>query len=147
MTDPFDRDKIVTLLLDLSDELEQRGARADLFVVGGAAMTLAYDLHRTTRDLDAVFVPTNVVRHAAKTVGEKHGLDPDWLNDAVKGFLPGDDSNAVTYFESGSLRVDVASPQYMLAMKLLAARPVPTSTTSRPCIASADTRRSTRGYA
>jgi hypothetical protein len=51
-----------------------------------------------------------------------HDLPDDWLNDGVKGFLPGDDPQARPVFESEALRVDVASPRYLLAMKLLAAR-------------------------
>jgi len=34
-----------------------RGVVADVFVVGGAAMALAYDATRVTRDIDATFVP------------------------------------------------------------------------------------------
>lgn len=118
----FDRSGIESLLRDLADELDRRGAQADLFLVGGGAMALAYDSRRATRDLDAVFAPTTVVRDAAARVGERHGLEPDWLNDAVKGFLPGDDPDPRLYFESPSLRVSVASPRYLLAMKLRAAR-------------------------
>jgi hypothetical protein len=35
----------------LGDRLVRRGVVADLFVVGGAAMALAYDADRVTRDL------------------------------------------------------------------------------------------------
>ena len=59
------RDDIRALLDDLSNELAARGARADLFLVGGAAIAVAYDEARATRDLDAVFLPTTVVREAA----------------------------------------------------------------------------------
>jgi hypothetical protein len=118
----LDRAAIVRLLDQLSEQLDRRGARADLFLVGGAAMALAYDARRATRDLDAVFAPTAVVREAAASVADDAGLAPDWLNDAVKAFLPGDDPAARTVYESSSLRVDVASPRYLLAMKLLAAR-------------------------
>ncbi len=52
----------------------------------------------------------------------RHGLQPDWLNDAAKGFLPGDDDNPRTVFESESLLVQVPSPEYLLAMKLHASR-------------------------
>ena len=45
----------------------------------------------------------------------------DWLN-AVKGFLPGPDPEAQRFYSSDSLIVDVASPRYLLAMKLFAAR-------------------------
>jgi hypothetical protein len=50
------------------------------------------------------------------------GLAEDWLNDAVKGFLPGSDPDAQRFYASDSLIVDVASPRYLLAMKLFAAR-------------------------
>ena len=51
-----------------------------------------------------------------------HGLEPDWLNDAAKGFLPGEDVHPRTVFESESLLVQVPSPGYLLAMKLHASR-------------------------
>lgn len=51
-----------------------------------------------------------------------HGLEPDWLNDAVKGFLPGTDDRPRTVFESESLLVQVPSPEYLLALKLHASR-------------------------
>jgi hypothetical protein len=42
----------------LGERLARRSVVADLFVVGGAAMALAYDADRVTRDVDAMFVPT-----------------------------------------------------------------------------------------
>jgi hypothetical protein len=116
------RDEIRALLDDLSAELKARGARADVFLVGGAAIAVAYDEARSTRDLDAVFLPTEVVRDAAAAVAERRGLVPDWLNDAVKGFLPGPDPDAQRFYSSDSLNVDVASARYLLAMKLFSAR-------------------------
>lgn len=64
------REDIRALLDDLSGELAARGARAELFLVGGAALAVAYDATRATRDLDAVFIPTDVVRqcHARRSV-------------------------------------------------------------------------------
>jgi len=116
------RAEILDLFEDLSAELARRGIRADVFLVGGAAMAVAYDGRRSTRDLDAVFEPKDEVYAAAATVADQRDLPVDWLNDAVKGFLPGDDPRSRVAYESGSLRVDVASPQYLLAMKLLSAR-------------------------
>jgi hypothetical protein len=71
------REDIRALLDGLSAELSARGARAELFLVGGAAMAVAYDASRATRDLDAVFVPTDVVRQAAAAVAEREGLAQD----------------------------------------------------------------------
>jgi hypothetical protein len=116
------REEIRALLDDLSAELRVRGAKADVFLVGGAAIAVAYDEARSTRDLDAVFLPAGVVRQAAAAVAQRRGLVPDWLNDAVKGFLPGPDPDAQRFYESDSLNVDVASARYLLAMKLFAAR-------------------------
>ena len=88
-----------------------------------AALAVAYDATRATRDLDAVFVPSEVVREAAAAVAEREGLAEDWLNDAlVKGFLPGPDPDVQRFYSTDSLIVDVASPRYLLAMKLFAAR-------------------------
>lgn len=119
----LDATAIRALLTELAAELHARGAQADVFVVGGAAMALAYDASRATRDVDAIFIPKQVVYDAASVVGERHGLRPDWLNDGVKGYLHGDDPNAERVFDEPGLRVDVASPRYLLAMKLYASRP------------------------
>jgi hypothetical protein len=122
MSPGLGREDIHALLDALSQELAARGAKAELFLVGGAALAVAYDAARATRDLDAVFIPSDVVRRAATAVAERQGLAEDWLNDAVKGFLPGPDPDAQRFYSSDSLIVDVASPRYLLAMKLFAAR-------------------------
>lgn len=116
------RDEILALLDALAAELHLRGQHGDLFLVGGAAMALAYDTRRATRDLDGVFEPKLVVYEAAARVAEARGLPEDWLNDAVKGFLPGPDPDAQVFFDKPGLAVRVASPRYILAMKLLASR-------------------------
>jgi len=117
------RDQIRMLLLELGAELEAEGTRADLFLVGGAAMALAYNLRRLTADVDAVFEPKLVVYAAARRVAERHPeLPHDWLNDAVKRFLPGADADATVALDSPGVRVTVASPPYLLALKVLAAR-------------------------
>ncbi len=118
----LDAEQVLGLLHELSERLAAGGVQAQLFVVGGAAMALAYDQGRLTRDVDALFVPAPEVRVAAGEIGAAHGLEPDWLNDAAKGFLPGPDEHPQTVFESESLLVQVASPEYLLAMKLHASR-------------------------
>ena len=110
------------LFSELSAELDARGQTAQLFVVGGAAMALAYDDGRLTRDVDAVFAPTSIVRELTEELARRHGFENDWINDAAKGFLPGQDENPRTVFESEALLVQVASPEYLLAMKLHSGR-------------------------
>lgn len=113
---------IEQLFAELSDELERRGQRAQLFVVGGAAMALAYDATRSTKDIDAAFEPSTAVRESAALIAVERGLPADWLNDAAKGFFPGADPDPRTVFESEWLLVQVASPKYLLAMKLHSGR-------------------------
>lgn len=116
-------DDIRDLLTELADELERANTPGRLFLVGGAAMALAHDGRRATRDLDGVFEPKLAIYAAAARVAHRHpGLPEDWLNDAVKAFLPGDDPNATTVLDHPALTVQVASPDYLLAMKVLAAR-------------------------
>ncbi|MBP7877480.1 DUF6036 family nucleotidyltransferase [Candidatus Neomicrothrix sp.] len=126
MTEPgplLDADALKSLLIELADELEADGSSGQLFLVGGAAMALAHDTRRATRDLDGVFEPKLAIYAAAERVADRHpGLAPDWLNDAVKAFLPGTDPNATTIIDHPALQVQVASPDYLLAMKVLAAR-------------------------
>jgi len=118
----LDRDDIIQLLTELGAALADQGEHADVFLVGGAAMALAYSTRRATRDLDAVFEPKQVVYAVAAHIAQVHDLPEDWLNDAVKGFLPGIDPNATTLFESPGISVRVASPRYLFAMKAAAAR-------------------------
>jgi hypothetical protein len=78
----MDRGEIVEALTALAGELDRRGVIAEMYV-GGAAIALAFDERRATRDVDAVFEPKAVVYEAAATVAEEAGLSPGWLNDAV----------------------------------------------------------------
>jgi Nucleotidyltransferase of unknown function (DUF6036) len=84
------REQIIGLLAELGQELDAGGVKAQLFVVGGAAMALAYNMRRTTADVDGVFEPKAVIYEAARRVAGRHEkLPADWLNDGVKGLLPG----------------------------------------------------------
>jgi hypothetical protein len=116
------RDEIIKVLAELGKRLARQGIQGEMYLVGGAAMALAYDAVRVTRDVDAVFIPKNEVYRASRAMAEDFGLPETWLNDAVKGFLAGEDIERIPVLEVPGLRVMAASPRYMLAMKCLAAR-------------------------
>jgi len=120
----FTRDIIISKLRELGRHLDEAGERAELYIVGGAAMVLAYSRDRVTRDIDAVFIPKSRVYELARQMASSDPLlGPDWLNDAVKGFLPAiPDSAAHLAFEAPGIRVLVASAERLLAMKVFAAR-------------------------
>lgn len=122
MSEMLGRDALFEAMAAMDELLAQRQVRATLFVVGGAAMAIAYDARRATMDVDAVFAPSQVVRDVAEEVGRELGLEPGWLNDGVKAFLPGEDPDRIGVYEGDHLSVAVASPRFLLAMKLLASR-------------------------
>ncbi|HWF54600.1 MAG TPA: hypothetical protein VG223_08240 [Solirubrobacteraceae bacterium] len=117
----MDRDEIITALTALGRRLAARGVTGELYVVGGAAIALAFDRRRSTRDIDAVFEPKMTIYEEAEAVADELALPPGWLNDAVKGFLV-PDPDAVQLFDVPGLRCMVASPRMLLALKVLAHR-------------------------
>ena len=120
----LDRAAIDRVLRRLAERLHQRGVIADLYVFGGAALALAYDARRATRDIDAVFVPHGVVLAEARAVAEEFDLPPWWLNEQASSYVaPGGDPNAPRVVDLPGLRVTAASPEHLLAMKAVAARP------------------------
>jgi predicted nucleotidyltransferase len=107
----------------LGDRLVRRGVVADLFVVGGAAMALAYDAQRVTRDVDATFVPHGVVLEEARNVAEAMGLPPWWLNEQASSYVSAQhDAGKREVFDHPGIRVMAASPEHVFAMKAFAAR-------------------------
>lgn len=70
----LDRTAIEDAFRRLGDRLARREVIADLYIFGGAAMALAYDARRSTRDIDAVFEPHGIVLDEARPVASELGL-------------------------------------------------------------------------
>lgn len=122
--DPLlDRGAIGEAFRRLGDRLVRRGVVADIYVFGGAAMALAYDARRATRDIDAVFQPHGAVLDEARAVAAELGLPNWWLNEQASAYVArSGDINAPRVFDHPGLRVSAASAEHLLAMKVLAAR-------------------------
>ena len=105
----------------LNDELRKSGVHGELFLVGGAVMCLAYSARPSTQDIDAVFRPPAQVREAAARAAARARVNPDWLNDGVKGFMSAQ-GDFTSFLELDHLKVMVAQPEYLLAMKCLSMR-------------------------
>lgn len=67
-------ERIRELLGELGRRLDARGLEARLFLVGGAAMALAYSRDRVDRDLDAVFEPKKEIYQEAARMADDYGL-------------------------------------------------------------------------
>ncbi len=117
----FDREDIVALLQELGARLDARGLGAEVFVLGGSAIAVAYDARRVTADIDAIFVPVDEVEREVAAMAQERGLPLGWLNNAVVGTLHGvlDDDAPRDLFASAGISVKVASPEYILALKAM----------------------------
>ncbi len=119
----LDRERLHELFRRLGERLQRRGVLGDVYVIGGAAMALAYDARRATRDVDAVYVPHGIVQQEAHALAAEEGLPRWWLNEQASAYMaPGGDPTAAVSFDHPGLRVSTASPEHLLAMKALASR-------------------------
>ena len=120
----LDRELLETLFEQLDAEMEKNDARARIYVVGGARMTLGLREGRTTRDVDVTFREAEgPVNQAVETVAGRNDVAKDWLNTAAVKMLPtAPDAGETTLYEGRRLTIVGASAERMLATKVMAMR-------------------------
>lgn len=119
----MDRDEIEGALRELAQELDERGVVARIYLVGGAAMVLAYQSRFSTDDVDGSGYPTDEVLAVAAEVAERRGLRSNWLDDSVKVYFPiASEPEWRPVIKVGSVEVVVADERTLLAMKMRASR-------------------------
>jgi hypothetical protein len=109
------------LLRLLDEELRAQNINGELYLVGGAVMCLAHDARPSTTDVGGIFKSAAEVRRAAARAALRSHLPAGWRNDGVKVFLS-ENADFTAFLEQANLRVMVAVPEYLLAMKCLAMR-------------------------
>jgi hypothetical protein len=122
-TPALSRKIIMAGLQALSDALGYQGITGEICLFGGTAMMLAFNARLSTKDVDAIFQPAEIMRAHASRIARDHGLPEDWLNDGVKGFVSA--KHRVTQGnlpQFAHLRLTMPVPEYLLAMKCMAAR-------------------------
>ncbi|MBI2027673.1 MAG: hypothetical protein HYS98_07740 [Deltaproteobacteria bacterium] len=113
--------RILELFEELNEKLKKQKIIGELYLVGGAVMCLAFSARESTKDLDAFFEPKEKIRKIAEEMSEDLDLPKNWLNDAVKGYL-GAQSKFDLFLEKDHLKIFIAHPEYLLAMKCLSFR-------------------------
>lgn len=125
----LDRTRLKQAFGRLGDDLARRGVFLELAIYGGSALVLQFDWRRTTQDIDAVVrtgYDERLLTASLDGVAKAMDLPADWLNNAVGMFTPLYEDDALFEFageypqDEPGLRVLVANPTYLLAMKLKA---------------------------
>ena len=89
MRGSLDRETLIELLDELSGRLERRRVRAQVYVIGGAAMSLAFDRARTTHDVDArIDSGHGALTEAVREIAHERGLTATWLNEQATANIP-----------------------------------------------------------
>lgn len=129
--EPFDRNTLEVALGRLGALAAAEGKVVEISIYGGSALLLTFDRRKATKDVDAVFDSSReFVRRAAAQVAKEFGWNDSWINDGVKGFLSARDvePEAKTLHrnypddDNSGLRVFLATPAYLFAMKCMAMR-------------------------
>ena len=114
----------------MGEFLRDKKTLGEIAVYGGGAILLQFRWRGSTRDIDATVISDGnhgLVRQAADQAAAVLGMERSWLSEAVSHYTSVN-ANASSlafsglYPETGrpGLRVVVAKPEYLLAMKLAA---------------------------
>jgi hypothetical protein len=125
-------DVVVSAFDVMGHYLLEREVLGEIAVYGGTAIMLQFDWRKVTEDVDAVIRANEregAIKDAVIYAALRLGLPDDWLNNYVGSFTPETEADAFfsvygSYPRGGtpSLRVFVAKPEYICAMKLKALR-------------------------
>jgi predicted nucleotidyltransferase len=118
------RAEIEAAIEDLVDDLIRQDVAAVIYLVGGTALMLGFDARQATRDVDAVVTPRDRVLATAREVARRRDLPDDWLNASAANFVPPhpEDPHPTLLISRGGVRVEIASAEMLLAMKIRASR-------------------------
>ena len=128
---PFDREGLEAAFEALGAAARRDGKIVEIAVYGGAAMVFTFGARPSTKDVDAVFDDNREwVRGVAARIADENGWDTAWINDGVKGFLSEADGVSTSMRllrgypdeREPGVRVLVAQPEYLFAMKAIAMR-------------------------
>lgn len=124
----LDRETIEKAFDLMGEYLRDRKVMGEICIYGGAATLFLIAWRRVTKDVDAVIRENHgEVIKARNHAARRMGLDEGWLNEGVSIYTsreasPSDQRSVGSYPRNGNpgLRVMVAKPEYLFAMKAVA---------------------------
>lgn len=134
MAAAFDRDALLDAFDQIGRAAVKAGTKLQIAVYGGSALMLASNFRFATEDVDVSQLEHPLPGWLAAVVhdiAEKNRWQDDWFNDGVAFHLSSLADRAIDHLEFGTfprdgtppgLAVSVPSAEYLLALKLKAAR-------------------------
>jgi hypothetical protein len=115
------KEKILKYFNLLNDELKALDIHGELLLAGGASMCLVHEARDMTKDIDALYEPKSLINQIVKKIAIRENIQENWLNDAVKAYII-PDTPIDSFLNLGNLVINTVSPNYLLAMKMMASR-------------------------
>jgi hypothetical protein len=134
MAAAFDRDALLDAFDQIGRAAVQAGTKLQIAVYGGSALMLASNFRFATEDADVSQLEHPLpdwLASVVREIAEKNRWQDDWFNDGVAFHLSSLADRAIDHLEFGTfprdgtspgLAVSVPSAEYLLALKLKAAR-------------------------
>ena len=117
------RAQIVRALTRLGELCTAAAIKAEIAIYGGTVMMIAYDCRKATKDVDAIFRPAGAIEPLIRRVAAELKLPEDWMNSGVKTFVGAREAwETFSELPIPGLALTRPAPEYLLAMKCLAAR-------------------------
>ena len=125
----YNKNSLDEALKKLGKEIRRLGGkeiRAEITIVGGAAIIAGNTFRESTTDIDAIFRAPSLIKDAINNVAEQNGFTKGWINQDFKNtesYSPKIEQYSVYYRTfSNVLQVRILPPEYIAAMKLAALR-------------------------
>ena len=120
--DKLHKEDMVRYFEEINSRLKTIKKDGEVYIVGGAAISLAFGGRDTTEDIDAIYKPRSEIRKIIKVMSDEYNLRSDWLNNDAEHFI----SEGMTFtllYDYSNLKVFHIDAECLLAMKLASARP------------------------
>jgi hypothetical protein len=124
------REKVEEAFRLVGEYLRDRKTLGEIVVHDGRAIMLQFEWRQSTQDVDAVIRSAGnhgIVQKAIQEAADRLGLPRSWLNESVAMYrLQAEDEKdrlpigMYPSYERPGLRVLAATPEYMLALKIIA---------------------------
>jgi hypothetical protein len=134
MSAAFGRDALLDAFDQIGRAAVLAGTKLQIAVYGGSALMLASNFRFATQDVDVAELEhplPNWLAAVVDRIAKENGWQDDWFNDGVVSHLSSLADRAIDHLEFGTfprdgtppgLVVSVPSAEYLLALKLKAAR-------------------------